>query len=235
MDDTQNQFILPLAVIIAGGLIAWGFFATKDEPAPDVAGTPDTDIIVEDAGIISVNSEDHILGNPNAEVTIITYSDFECSYCKTFHFTMNQIVDNLGKDGKISWVMRHFPVHGYAAQMKALATECAARLGGENKFWEMTEKAFEIKDNNWITAEDLDTAAESIGIDKEDFNSCLAIEASPEKAKVGFDFQSGIDQEFDGTPYSVIINNSTKQIYPLNGAQSYENVKMMIESILEEQ
>ncbi|MFA5838938.1 MAG: thioredoxin domain-containing protein, partial [Candidatus Paceibacterota bacterium] len=44
-------------------------------------------------GEIALSEEgDHILGNPDAQVKIIEYSDYECPYCKSFHITMNQVV-----------------------------------------------------------------------------------------------------------------------------------------------
>src|SRR5690349_19755227 len=44
-------------------------------------------------------SRDHVYGNPNAPVSLIEYSDFECPFCKRFHATANEIVDAYG--GKV--------------------------------------------------------------------------------------------------------------------------------------
>src|SRR5215467_13251359 len=53
-------------------------------------------------------SRDHVYGDPNAPVSLIEYSDFECPFCKRFHATANEIVDAYG--GKVNWVYRHFPL-----------------------------------------------------------------------------------------------------------------------------
>ena len=57
-----------------------------------------------------VNGEDHILGNPDAPVKLIEFSDFECPFCKRFHPTMKRLMDEYGEDGRVAWVYRHFPL-----------------------------------------------------------------------------------------------------------------------------
>ena len=73
---------------------------------------------------------DHIYGNPEAQLSLIEYSDFECPYCKTFHKTVKPVVDTHG--GKVNWVYRHYPLgfHNPGAQKEAEASECANELGG---------------------------------------------------------------------------------------------------------
>ncbi len=78
---------------------------------------------------------DHIRGNPDAPVTLVEYSDFECPFCKRFHPTVKRIVDEYG--GRVRWVYRHFPldeIHPVKARREAAAAECAAELGGNDAF-----------------------------------------------------------------------------------------------------
>jgi len=85
-----------------------------------------------------VNTKDHLFGNPNADVKIVTYSDFECPFCKRFHGTMEEIMKEYGKEGKVAWVIRAFPLvqlHD-KAPYEAEASECANEIGGNTKYWE---------------------------------------------------------------------------------------------------
>lgn len=82
--------------------------------------------------------KDHILGDRNAPIAIIEYSDYECSFCHSVHPTYKQIMEQY--DGKVMWVYRHFPLRGHAEAMPlAVAAECVASLKGNDAFWKFTD------------------------------------------------------------------------------------------------
>jgi protein-disulfide isomerase len=85
-----------------------------------------------------VTEKDHIFGNPNAEVKIITHSDFECPFCKRFHATMEDVMKAYEKDGRVAWIIRAFPLTSIhdRAPLEAEAAECANEIGGNAKYWE---------------------------------------------------------------------------------------------------
>lgn len=98
----------------------------------------------------SVTEKDHIAGNPQADLIIIEYSDPECPFCKRFHETMVQAMDEYGKQGKVAWVYRHFPLDAIhsKARHEAEAIECAGELGGNDKFWEYVNTLYKITPSN---------------------------------------------------------------------------------------
>src|SRR3990172_5631879 len=53
-----------------------------------------------------ITNADHVRGNSNAPVTIVEYSDLECPFCKSFHTTMQQAMNEYGKNVKFAWVSR---------------------------------------------------------------------------------------------------------------------------------
>ena len=139
---SKNNFAVPMAIIIAGALVAgalyfnkgnWGNsdsnnLAVKDNNAIETA---------KENNVKNVSSADHIRGNPNAKVKVIEFSDPECPFCKRFHKTMNQIIDEYGKSGQVAWVYRHFPLDAIhsKARKESEALECANEQGGSAKFW----------------------------------------------------------------------------------------------------
>ncbi|HEY4512123.1 MAG TPA: thioredoxin domain-containing protein [Candidatus Paceibacterota bacterium] len=97
-----------------------------------------------------VTAKDHIKGNSSAPVKIVEYSDLECPFCKRFHATMLEVMSTYGKDGKVAWVFRHFPLaqlHSKAPK-EAEAAECAAELGGNDGFWKFVDKINELTPSN---------------------------------------------------------------------------------------
>lgn len=175
---------------------------------------------------------DHIRGNPDAPVTLIEYSDFECPFCKRFHQTAKQVVDQSG--GKVRWVYRHFPLdelHPVKARREAVASECAAEIGGNDAFWKFADRFYELTPSNNKT--DIDTVlpriAREIGLDKAKFESCLA--SGRHDRRVQEDHASATASGGRGTPWSLVVSKSGK-IYPLSGAQPYAAVKQLIDLAL---
>lgn len=95
-----------------------------------------------------VSPDDHILGNADAKIIVVEYSDLECPFCKVFHNTMHQVVEK--SNGDVAWVYRHYPISGLhpKAFLEALATECAWEQKGNDGFWKYTDQLFKITPSN---------------------------------------------------------------------------------------
>lgn len=89
-----------------------------------------------------VSDQDRIKGNKDATVVVIEYSDLQCPYCQSFHKTMTSLIAQYDQN-QVAWVFRHFPLSFHKfARAYAEATECAYKLGGNDKFWELADKIF---------------------------------------------------------------------------------------------
>lgn len=167
-----------------------------------------------------VPNRDHIRGAASAEVSLIEYSDFECPYCKRFHGTPNTLIESHGN--KVNWVYRHFPLefHNPAAQREAIASECAAKLGGNDVFWKFTDAVFENTQSNGKGLpegkSEADIAA-GLGMKPEEFSRCMA-DSSMAK-RVEEDFADGAASGVSGTPATVVRNNRTGASEWVVGAQ----------------
>lgn len=229
---------LPGAIIIAGAIIAIAIiWVKKPVSAPVTSGQPS----IPQVSMAPISSADHILGNPEAEIVIVEYSDPSCPYCKIFHPTMKKIIDEYGPTGKVAWVYRSFPLDKPDSQgrvlhpnagMQAQAQECAAALGGNDAFWKYTDRLYEvIQSDQGITLDnkELPVIAKFAGLDTVNFNECLS--SGRFKDKVEKSYLDGVNAGVSGTPYSVIITPSGSKI-PLVGAQSYATLKQTIEALL---
>jgi len=224
----SNNLAVPIAIVIAGAIIAGALYFTNNTGSP--TAVPPENVPV-DANVAAVSQDDHILGNPNAPIVVVEYSDTECPFCKNFHSTMNQIIDEYGKDGDVAWVYRHFPIDQLhsKADKEAEATECAFEQGGNEMFWRYINRIFEITpSNNNLDAAQLPKIAEELGLDKGAFETCLA--SGKFAARVESQFQSGIAAGVRGTPHSFIITTKDGKKYSLEGAQPYATVKSVIDA-----
>lgn len=92
------------------------------------------------AQVLPVDATDHIRGDRNAEIMIIEYSDFECPFCQMHHETMKKLLE---KHDNVAWAYRHLPLGIHAgAQLKAEASECVAKIKGDEGFWKYADADF---------------------------------------------------------------------------------------------
>ncbi len=103
------------------------------------------------------------LGNEDAKVSIIEFSDFECPFCLRFEPAIKQMLEEYGD--KIRFTYRHFPLSFHQqAQKAAEAFECAKEQGAE-KAWEMHSKLFGLQSSNQLGINGYKRAATEIGLD----------------------------------------------------------------------
>ncbi len=237
MEQTSNnKFVVPTAIIIAGLIIAGAIFYDKKSTSQPTANPSGQNQAAAHAAspadnIQPVTDKDHILGSPDALITIVLFSDLECSFCKRFHATMQQVMNDYGKNGKVRWVFRHLPLDIHPkSKNEAIASECAADLSGNDAFWKYINRVFEITpSNNGLDPAELPKIATYIGLDQAKFSACLT--SGKFDQRIAETSQDGMKSGAQGTPYSVIIGpNGKKSVIP--GALPYSDVKKAIDDML---
>lgn len=229
-------FLILLSLFLKGDLGTGQTTTTAPNPsaagAPSQAPTPSVPSPTRAAGPVKpVDDTDHVRGSEDATVTLIEYSDFECPFCKRFHPTMLQVMDEY--EGKVRWVYRHFPLsfHLPLALKQAEAVECADELGGNDAFWQLTDLIFERtrSNGNGMSASDLPKWAAELGLDEGEFQTCL--DSGKYAAHADEDMASGSAAGVTGTPGTIIVGaDGSEQLVP--GAVPYAQLKVMIDAVL---
>lgn len=227
-----GSMAVPLAIVIAGGLVAFAIYSRGPAQLQPQNGG---DAAANVAGALTakpVSQDDHVRGNPDATVVLVEYSDLECPFCKRFHVTMKQVMDEYGSQGKVAWVYRHLPLDSIhpKARKEAEATECAFKLGGNDRFWAYVDRIFDVTpSNNGLDAAELPKAAEFVGLDKAAFEQCLA--GGEFAGKVEAHSQDAAAAGAQGTPFTLVLKGG-KQVSTINGALPYASVKASIDQAL---
>lgn len=149
------------------------------------------DLLAAIASPPSVVSTDHIRGNPDAKVTVIAYTDFECTYCAQLHATLRTAT----AETNIRWVYRHFPLRPDTRSARAAeAAECA---GAEGKFWEFSDALFapDYKIENDTT---LIATGVGLGLDASRIEACLT--SGKYRDRVAGQRADGVGKVVRGTP-----------------------------------
>ena len=175
---------------------------------------------------------DHIYGNPDAEISLIEYSDFECPYCKRFHATAKSLVEAYG--GKVNWVYRHFPLsfHDPGATKQSVASECAAELGGNDTFWKYTDAIYARTrtGGKGFPESKLIPLAEELGMDGAAFKECLV--SGRHIARIKADIAEGTQAGVTGTPGNILLNNRTGEVKAQPGAVPIGSMRAAVDQLL---
>lgn len=241
-EKTSKSYAVPVAIVIAGGLIAAALYYTQTMTPQTVTGpTPSTAPEQQEAQPISgVQADDHIIGNPDAELIIVEYSDFECPFCKNFHFTMHEVVDHFGDD--VAWVYRQLPLTSLHAQAVAesVASECVAELGGNDAFWTFADTLYtETTSNDGLDLNKIPEYATAAGVDDAAaFAACLDDEEM--LARVQADLDEAVSAGAQGTPFGVVLYKGQQAQIPgaipfedyQAGGQTQPGMKSIVEGLL---
>ncbi|MDN5847291.1 MAG: DsbA family protein, partial [Candidatus Nitrosocosmicus sp.] len=237
---------LMLASFFAGYSIKNIPFLMTSYPAPIVVQVPITpgsqQISNQEVGESTTSSkvsnmtlEDAIVkGKPNATVTLVDFSDFQCSFCERYaNTTLPQIMKEYVDTGKVRYAFMHYPLdYNQNSIPAAMAAQCANDQG---KFWEYHDYLF-LKQSEWEflsnneSTKMLKKYAVDLKIDPEKFNSCLDSKKYESKiTKDKADYKE--HYKVSGTP-TFYIGNEINGYTKFEGAQPISTFKQIIDGLL---
>lgn len=110
-----------------------------------------------------------VIGNPNAKITIVEFSDFECPFCKRGAQTVQEVLDKFGDEVRVVFKHRPLDFHKNAKEAHKAAW-AAAKLG---KFKEA--KAFLFDNQNRLgDAKLYEELSKHIGVDERKFRDLMS-------------------------------------------------------------
>lgn len=240
MDENKSSWLVPVAIVVCLLLIAGAvYYKDASRTAKDNAGAwpVGLDKIIEapkgidTSSLPEVSSNDKIRGSIEAPIKLVIYTDLECPACKYYHQQLKTLEETYVKTGKLAIIMRNFPLDSLhtKSRQEHLATECVADLGGQDKYWQIVDKIFEITtSNDGLDLAKLPELAKETGVNEKDFQACM--DAKKYADDIEADVQEAIKMGAKGTPFSVLI---TKDLtIPVYGAYPAERLKSALDLLL---
>lgn len=221
--------MVAVAILATGGL--GRISSTADElPPPGDSGGP-VQVSVDD---------DPVMGDPNAPITVVEFSDYECPFCKSFFTeTLSQIKSAYIDTGKVKFVYRDLPLsfHDPAATKEALAANCARDQGGDEKYFLYHDEIFArtVSNGEGMKAADYAAAATKIGLDVPAFNSCLSSDKFD--AEIQNDLADAQKYGAGGTPTFFVGKSDPSGTFTgttVSGAQPFASFQQVIDALLAE-
>ena len=166
-----------------------------------------------------INGGSPIMGDSNAQITILEWGDYQCTFCYKFHQnTLNTINEQYIKNGKVQLIFKDFPLNGPDSFLAAEATYCAEDQG---KYWQYHNELYNNwggEKTGWITRESLDVFAITINLNLDEFNACLDDQKYQKRVKTLYEF--GKEIGIDATPSFLVFND--QKIIKIRGNQPLE-------------
>lgn len=172
MDEQANKFLIPGAIVAAGLVIALAVIYSTNGPV--AGGNKNAEKTAALAKLPAVSSDDFVLGDLNAPVTMIEYGDFQCPFCgKFFKETESALREKYIKTGKLKFIYRDFAFLGQESFNAANAARCA---GEQGKYWEYHDYLFNNQkgeNQNAFSKSNLKSFASVLSLDQGKFDSCV--------------------------------------------------------------
>lgn len=233
----NDKYLIPISLIISTVIMVIAFyFITHNQISKykkELVKTEESKTKIE-----LVNDKDHILGSKSAKLFIIVYTDLECPSCKRFYGYSKSLEEKYKKNKDIAFVFRHYPLFQKIGGMQAIhptagieavATECAAKLGGEKRFWDMVDKIFaSTKSDGKFDLNKLTRFADLMNLDEDDFKKCLGSEEVNNFIKD--EVKKAIWTGIKGTPSVYIQSKVTGENYPIK--PNIRKIDMIISNFL---
>jgi protein-disulfide isomerase len=162
------------------------------------------------------------LGPATALVTIVEFSDFQCSFCGDVEATLRQVRERFGDSVRIVWKNNPLPMHANATVAAEAAMEAYAQ-GGNEKFWRMHDALYQHQDA--LDRPALDRYARELGLDMARFQR--AMDGHAHAASIDRDRALLTRLGGRGTP-NFYVNGT-----PLRGAQPLDRFVAAVDSTLE--
>lgn len=176
--------------------------------------------VPDNQGSTIITDQEWSKGNPDALVTLIEYSDFQCPACASYYQMIGKLAEEMGQEVLI--IYRHYPLSSIHPQAQ-LAAQAAEAAGQQEAFWSMHDKLFANQSSwsNQSNAEEIFVGyAQDLGLDTEKFQADL--NNSNIKDAVKDDLRSGNQALVEGTPTFFLNGNK------ISNPRSYDKLRQTI-------
>ena len=239
-----GSVLISLSILLSGGIIKIKGLTTTTIAPAQVAQAPTQQAAPqaaapENTGPVKVSvDDDPVLGDKNAPITLIEFSDYECPFCKRhFDQTYSQLKKDYIDTGKVKLVFRDLPLsfHDPMATYEAHAANCARDQGGDTSYFKFHDEIFKrtTSNGNGLTKDAVVKIATDLNMDVNKLKTCA--DSDTHKQEVSKDLTDASAAGASGTPTFFIgksTSNGEIDGIKLVGAQPFSAFKTIIDQQL---
>ena len=223
--EKQSRLVSILLITAGAIFVAFLIIWPNVQPIGEVVTPP---------SVTRTNVDFNKVGDPNAPIKILEYSDFQCPYCRLFYEnTEAQFMEEFVDTGTVYFEYKS--VGGFIGPESRDAAEAAYCAGDQGKFWDMHAVLFAYQTGENVGAYSerrLEAFAEAIDLDMNAYNEC--IDSGKYDDLVEQDSKDATAAGIQATPSFILtyeVNGET-QTRLIQGAQGIEVFRQEIEAAL---
>ncbi len=216
----NKRFALWGGLLLAMAVVVFAMIRLAgDEPETPQPNTAMAKSNTAGSEILEVRPDDWIKGNPDADIIVVKYSDFQCPACRFYASMDDRLSQELNED--VLFVYRHFPLRNF--QYSNLAARYTEAAGRQDEFWKMHDLIY-INQQRWSRSDDAESIfrqfAESLELDLDQLEEDLQDPTLVER--IESDFEDGRRLGVRAVP-TIFINGEMIQ-----GPSSLDDYRSMI-------
>jgi len=165
-------------------------FASQTAPAHD-----DHDTVLTEALVLR-DPDVPVIGNPNGDISIVEWYDYNCPYCRKVAPELRQVVED---DGKVRLVLKDWPILGEVSKLSARLV-LAAKY--QDKFLPAHEALIGVSSR--LTEPRVRELMAGAGVDMDRLNKDLAANGKTIDAILARNNDQALAFEFRGTPSFIV-------------------------------
>lgn len=203
---------------------------------PTTPAAPATNGTLTQEKIASIKKNAHFWGEKDARIMVIEYSDLECPFC--IRQNRDGVIEKLhAKYGKemVSLFKNFRAVPHQNAEVEAVASLCAAKIGGDEIYRKYYQTIFTRSaggNGTGFAKEALSPLAKELGIDQKKFDDCMGKDYQTMVAQYNTDTAEGREFGITGTPGNVIVDTKTGKYIRIDGAYPLDTFTAAIDSLI---
>ncbi|MDF2232533.1 DsbA family protein [Albimonas sp. CAU 1670] len=175
----------------------------------EAEATEARDLVADNAAEIFQDGYSHVAGNPDGDVTVVEFIDYNCGYCKKAHADVRELVES---DPNLRYVVKEFPILG-PSSMTAAKAALASRAQQGGRLYMAFNDAL-MGHRGALSDEQVWSIAEDVGLDV----AALKAEAETPEIKSQIDRTYALAKKLDiqGTPTFVIGDELVRGYAPID-------------------
>lgn len=169
-----------------------------------------------------------VLGNPEANITVIEFGDYQCIHCANFNKNQKDLlINNYNQTGMAKFIFKDFPINDRNDGMSTLAARASYCAAEQDKYWEYHDEMFRNYDNRQdgkIQRMDLDNYANQVGVENIDqFKNCL--DSNKYSDIVDKNARLSMQLNMTSTPTFVVYPEDQTQLAVVKGVDNHTQLE----------